>query len=176
MKGVLPCLVPWACRAGTRDFCPSLGCSRRPSTKYVFPHHTLFHFLCPQCSASWAGSRAASPVSSYVSLKQTHLESWREVHAPDLTKPGSSILNSEKVLICRPRHVNVNPVFQHWNADPDAEQLWICSRSRSGIDLYRNRSGSSTDLDPERIWSRICNYVYFECFTMAEILQRYNRE
>ncbi len=25
MKGVLPWLVCWACRAGTRDFCPALG-------------------------------------------------------------------------------------------------------------------------------------------------------
>jgi hypothetical protein len=25
MKGVLPCLVRWACRAGTRDFCSALA-------------------------------------------------------------------------------------------------------------------------------------------------------
>jgi hypothetical protein len=25
MKGVLPWLVPWACRAGTRDFCPAFA-------------------------------------------------------------------------------------------------------------------------------------------------------
>ncbi len=24
-----------------------LGCSSRPSTKYYFPHRTLFHFFCP---------------------------------------------------------------------------------------------------------------------------------
>jgi hypothetical protein len=41
-----------------------LGCSSRPSTKYFFPHRTLFQFLCPNRSASWAGSRAGSPVSS----------------------------------------------------------------------------------------------------------------
>ncbi len=32
----------------------SLGCSSRPSTKYIFPHHR---------TTSWAGSRAGSPLS-----------------------------------------------------------------------------------------------------------------
>ncbi len=34
-------------------FC--LGCSSRPSTKYFFPHRTLFYFLWPHRPASWAG-------------------------------------------------------------------------------------------------------------------------
>jgi len=46
-------------------FC--LGCSSRPNTKF-FPHRTLFQFLCPYIPATWAGSRAGSPVSSCVSL------------------------------------------------------------------------------------------------------------
>ncbi len=29
----------------------------------IFPYRTLFQFLCPQRPASWAGSRAGSPVS-----------------------------------------------------------------------------------------------------------------
>ncbi len=36
IKGILPWLVRWACRAGTRDFWYCLGCSSRPSTKLVF--------------------------------------------------------------------------------------------------------------------------------------------
>jgi hypothetical protein len=51
-------------RAGTRDFCPALaGCSSQPSTKYYYPHRTLFHFISPRRPATWAGSRAGSPVS-----------------------------------------------------------------------------------------------------------------
>jgi hypothetical protein len=51
-----------------------LGCSSRPSTKYFFPHRTQFRFLCPHRPASWAGSRAGSPVSKYVSLVQNIIE------------------------------------------------------------------------------------------------------
>jgi hypothetical protein len=68
MKGVLSLLFRWACLVGTRDFCFCLGCSSQPSTKYFFPHRTLFPFLCASCPASWAGSRAGSPISYYVSL------------------------------------------------------------------------------------------------------------
>jgi hypothetical protein len=79
MKGVLPWLVDWACRAGTRDFCSALAAQVGPvqniffltvhyftSTKYFFPHRTLFQFFCPRRPASWAGSRAESPVSQYL--------------------------------------------------------------------------------------------------------------
>jgi hypothetical protein len=45
MKGVLPWLV------------------RQPSTKYYFSYRTLFHFISPHHPATWAGSRAGSPVS-----------------------------------------------------------------------------------------------------------------
>ncbi len=41
----------------------SFSCSSRPSTKYFFPQRTLFQFLCPLRPASWAGSRAESPVN-----------------------------------------------------------------------------------------------------------------
>ncbi len=50
-------------------FC--LGCSSRPCTKYFFFSRTLFQFLCPSRPASWAGSRAGSPISQYVSLVRT---------------------------------------------------------------------------------------------------------
>jgi hypothetical protein len=57
MKEILPWLVCWACRCKYKRFLSCLGCFRRPSTKYFFPHRTIL-----------AGSRAASPVSLYVSL------------------------------------------------------------------------------------------------------------
>jgi hypothetical protein len=44
-KGVLSSLVRFACRAGTRDFCPV--CYSRPRTKYLFTRRTLFHFIFP---------------------------------------------------------------------------------------------------------------------------------
>jgi hypothetical protein len=39
MKGLLPWLVLWALHV-------CLGCSSRPSAKYLFPHRTLFQFIC----------------------------------------------------------------------------------------------------------------------------------
>ncbi len=69
-KKVLPWLVRLARRAGTIQeifVLPWLLYSR-PSTKYLFPHRNLFHFIFPIVQqAGQAGSRAASPVSSYVS-------------------------------------------------------------------------------------------------------------
>jgi hypothetical protein len=72
MKGVLPWLVRWACRASTRDFCPCLGCSSRPSTIYLFPHRTLFHFICPHRPENWAGSRAALLLDPANKINQCH--------------------------------------------------------------------------------------------------------
>jgi hypothetical protein len=40
-------------------FC--LGCSSRPSTKYVFPKRALFQFNCTHHPASWAWIHAGSP-------------------------------------------------------------------------------------------------------------------
>ncbi len=64
-------LVRWACRAGTRDFCPALAALVGPVKNIFFPHRTLFPFLCPHRPASWAVSRAGSPVSQYASLDDT---------------------------------------------------------------------------------------------------------
>jgi hypothetical protein len=55
-----------SCRNKRFLFC--LGCSSRTSTKYFFSRRTLFQLLYPNRPASWAGSRAGLPVSSYVSL------------------------------------------------------------------------------------------------------------
>ncbi len=49
-----------SCRYKRFLFC--LGFSSRPSTKYSSPHRTLFQFICPHRPASWASSRAGSPV------------------------------------------------------------------------------------------------------------------
>jgi hypothetical protein len=43
LKEVLPWLVHWASRAGTRDFYPALPALY----KIFFPHRTLFQFMCP---------------------------------------------------------------------------------------------------------------------------------
>ncbi len=44
-----------------------LGCSCQVSTKEFFSHRTLFQFMYPHCPATWAGSRAGTPVSECVS-------------------------------------------------------------------------------------------------------------
>ncbi len=60
-------LVHWARRTGRYNrFLSCLGCSHQPSTKYYLPHSTLFQYISPYRPATWAGSRAGSPV--YVSL------------------------------------------------------------------------------------------------------------
>ncbi len=51
-----------------KKFLSCLGCSSRPSTEYFFPHRTIVHFICPHRPASWASSRAVSPVSYIISI------------------------------------------------------------------------------------------------------------
>jgi hypothetical protein len=57
-------------------FLSCLGCSSQSSIKHYFPSCTLFHFISPYRPATWAGSRAGSPVS--VSLKHTEVERLQE--------------------------------------------------------------------------------------------------
>jgi hypothetical protein len=61
MKGVLPCLVHRARRAGTRDFCPALAALVGPVQALFSSPDTISLHL--SLSPSWAGSRAALPVS-----------------------------------------------------------------------------------------------------------------
>ncbi len=68
MKEVISCLVFWACRAGTRDFCSALATLVGPVVKHFFSHRKLFQFFCPHRTASWARSHAGSPVS-YCSVR-----------------------------------------------------------------------------------------------------------
>jgi hypothetical protein len=52
MNGVLPLLIRWAHRAGTRYFIlPWLLYSAQ--YKIFFPHCTLFQFMCRHCPATW---------------------------------------------------------------------------------------------------------------------------
>jgi hypothetical protein len=71
MKGAFSWLVHWARCACTRDLCPALAALVSPLQNIIFPLRTLFNFICPHRPASWAGSRAGSPVS-YVSLVFTY--------------------------------------------------------------------------------------------------------
>ncbi len=91
-------LLGLSCQYKRFWFC--LGCSSWPSIKYLFPPRTLFQFLCIRRPASWAGSRAGSPVSWYVSL-QPPLETLRRSsrpHRPFLSFFSSWIfLNSIKL-------------------------------------------------------------------------------
>ncbi len=66
MKGVLPWLVRWLAMPVLENFCPALAALVGP-VQNIFPHRTLFHFICPHRPATWSGSQAASPVSQYVS-------------------------------------------------------------------------------------------------------------
>jgi hypothetical protein len=37
MKGVLPWLIRWACRASTRDFCPALAVLTATAIPFLYP-------------------------------------------------------------------------------------------------------------------------------------------
>ncbi len=41
MEWILPWLVRWACRAGTRDFCPALAALVGPVQNMFFPLHNI---------------------------------------------------------------------------------------------------------------------------------------
>jgi hypothetical protein len=53
MKEILPWLVRWACRAGTRDFCSALGRSGRPSINNFSSPYGNSICLSPYRLASW---------------------------------------------------------------------------------------------------------------------------
>ncbi len=54
MKGVLPWLVRWTCRTGTRDFCPALAALVGPVENIYFLIIHYFNFFCPHRPASYA--------------------------------------------------------------------------------------------------------------------------
>ncbi len=45
---------PWLVRWALKKRLSCLVCSGQASTKYFFPHHTLFQSICPHLPASWA--------------------------------------------------------------------------------------------------------------------------
>ncbi len=47
MKGVLSWLAPWACRAGTRDFCPALAAPVGPVQNIFFLTVHYFNSFIP---------------------------------------------------------------------------------------------------------------------------------
>ncbi len=63
MKGVLPWLVRWARRAGTRDFYPALAALVSPAQNIIFLTVYYFNSCVPHRPATWAGSRSGPPVS-----------------------------------------------------------------------------------------------------------------
>jgi hypothetical protein len=65
MKGVLPWLVRWARRAGSRDFYPALAALVNLVKNIFFPHSTLLQFMCPHRPATWASSRTGPPVYEF---------------------------------------------------------------------------------------------------------------
>ncbi len=61
MKGVLSCLV---CRAGTKDFCSASTALSWPSSNFFFHYPQYLNSFFPIAhAASWADSRAGSPIS-----------------------------------------------------------------------------------------------------------------
>ncbi len=84
-----------------KRFCPALGYSSRPCTKYIFSHHTLFQCLCPHRPASWAGSHAGSLVSQYVSLETLLDCGLRIAH--------SASPSTHQQIQCNPRHTPPPP-------------------------------------------------------------------
>jgi hypothetical protein len=70
MKGVHPWLVCWTPRADTRYFCSALVATLvvQVLNIYFSAPHTVSLQLFTSAAASWAGSRAESPVSKCVSL------------------------------------------------------------------------------------------------------------
>jgi hypothetical protein len=61
MKGVLPWLARWACRADTRYFCPALAALVSPVPNIFFLTATQFHFIWSHRPATWAIGHAVLP-------------------------------------------------------------------------------------------------------------------
>ncbi len=68
-------LVRLTCLSGTRDFCSALAVLVGLVKNIFFLHVHYFNSVCPHRPASWAGSRAGSPVFYYVS-RVTWLSLW----------------------------------------------------------------------------------------------------
>jgi hypothetical protein len=67
MKGPSWGLVHGARCAGTTDFYPAFAALVSPVQNIIFLTAYFFHFISPHRPATWAGSRAGSPVSGSLS-------------------------------------------------------------------------------------------------------------
>ncbi len=92
MKGVLPGLVPWAGRSGTKDFCPVSAALVSPVQNIFIPHRTLFHFFVPIAQPAGQAAVLGSLVSKYVSLYRAFI-----FRAPSLL-PLRSVPGTDAVL------------------------------------------------------------------------------
>jgi hypothetical protein len=70
MKGVLPCLVRWACRTSTRDLSPAFAacCSSQHSTKFFFLFVHYFTLFVRITQASLTDHHAAPAHRWYLNL------------------------------------------------------------------------------------------------------------
>ncbi len=62
LKGILPRLVRWACRTGTRNLYPALAALASP-VQIIFFRNADFHFMVSHRTVAWTGSRAGSLIS-----------------------------------------------------------------------------------------------------------------
>jgi hypothetical protein len=67
MKGVLPWLVRWACRAGTRDFCPAFAAPVCPVQNIFFLTVHYFNFFVPIALQAGQAALLARQLLVYVS-------------------------------------------------------------------------------------------------------------
>ncbi len=66
MEGVLPWMVRWACRAGTRYFCPALAALVSPVQNIFFLGRTLFQVIAQQAGQAVVQGRLSLNVSLVV--------------------------------------------------------------------------------------------------------------
>ncbi len=81
-----------------------LGCSSQPSTKYYFTSRRPFHYISRHRPATWAGSRAGSPVSvSLTSYLASGGEQWTDIKKKEIQGPTypQCILNFCSLLLVR---------------------------------------------------------------------------
>jgi hypothetical protein len=79
IKGVLPWLVRWACRAGTRDFCPALAALVSPVQNITFFTALFFTILVPI---------AQQPGQAVVLGRLSLCLCWHQIPPPPKKKPS----------------------------------------------------------------------------------------
>ncbi len=115
MIGVLPWLVGWTRRAGTKDFCPALAALVSQIQNIIFHTANFFTILVPIAHATWAGGRAGSPVC--VSLEVTEHMVEEKQYSPHASHRKRSVklylkgkLHKAKVF----KNITSFCVLVHW--------------------------------------------------------------